>query len=375
MILDALHHRGRRGRGENTRAGAARSGIARSEIATVSFLCVLCVLRGGELTSAQTSKKAGRVDKLSTIGHAQTPRPAIESAAAKDVDVEAALDRSAMWVADRVTYTVLLTCRRDVDILADDLTRDKLRLDGLELVAIDSGREDRGGGVTAYRYSFRLTTYKVDQPVQRIGEMRVRYYVKRPGQRIEDAAPAGEVVVPGATVAVRSTLPDEAQTAVFRDARSPRSRAPLLAALQPIGVGLVIVSIVPAALWVGVLVGRARTRTVRRSARQVRHEEQETLESLHAMDLGSEAGRRDAYDRVNALVRAHLRDACGVPVDGLTPAEVGPALSARNTRAPVDVVTSVLAACEQARYGSNGGGSAQACRDTIEQAQQVLASR
>src|SRR5204862_254652 len=87
------------------------------------------------------------------------------------------------------------------------------------------------------------------------------------------------------------------------DARSPRSRAPLLAALQPIGVGLVIVSIVPAALWVAVLVGRARTRTVRRSARQVRHEEQETLESLHAMDLGSEAGRRDAYDRVNALVR------------------------------------------------------------------------
>ena len=122
MILEALHHRGRGGRGgrgENTRAGAAKSGIARSEIATVSFLCVLCVLRGGALTSAQTSKKAGRVDKLSTIGHAQTPRPAIESAAAKDVDVEAALDRSAMWVADRVTYTVLLTCRRDVDILAD----------------------------------------------------------------------------------------------------------------------------------------------------------------------------------------------------------------------------------------------------------------
>ena len=131
----------------------------------------------------------------------------------------------------------------------------------------------------------------------------------------------------------------------------------------------------PAALWTAVLVGRARRRAVRRSARQVRHEEQATLETLQTIDLASEAGRREAYDRVNTLVRAHLRDACGVPVDGLTSAEVGPALSARGGRAPVETVTSVLAACEQARYGGNGLGSPQACRDTIEQAQQVLAVR
>src|SRR5207248_9484975 len=140
------------------------------------------------------------------------------------------------------------------------------------------------------------------------------------------------------------------------------------------GVGLVIVSIVPAALWAAVLVGRARHRAVRRSARQVRHEEEATVEALHTLDLASEAGRREAYDRVNSLVRAHLRDACGVPVDGLTAAEVAPALSARGARAPADLVTSVLAACEQARYGSNGVGSTDACRDTIAQAQQVLAA-
>jgi hypothetical protein len=293
----------------------------------------------------------------------------------KDVEVTASFDRSAMWVADRVTYNVVLTCHRGVDIVTDDLARDKVRLDGLELVGVDSSREDRGEGVTTYRYAYHLTSYKVDQPAQKFGEMRVRYYVKRPGQRVEDAAPAGDVVVPGASLAVRSTLPDEAQTAVFRDARPAQQRSAMFAALQPIGVGLVVVSIVPAALWVAFLVTRARTRATHRSARQVRHEERSTLEELKAVDLATEGGRRDAYDRVNSLVRMHLRDACGVPVDGLTAAEVAPALTTRTGRLPVELVASVLSACEQARYGANGTGSAQACRETIEQAEQVLAVR
>jgi len=321
------------------------------------FLCVLCVLCGGELTSsAQTSKK----DPI---------------AASKDVQVTSSFDRSAMWVADRVTYTVQLTCHRGVDIVTDDLARDKVRLDGLELVGIDSSREDRGEGVTTYRYAYHLTSYKVDQPTQKFGDLRVRYYVKRPGQRVEDVAPAGEVTVPGASLAVRSTLPDEAQTAVFRDARPAQQRPALFAALQPIGIGLVVVSIVPAALWVALLITRARTSATHRSARQVRHEERSTLEDLKAVDLGTEGGRREAYDRVNSLVRMHLREACGVPVDGLTAAEVGPAVSARSGRLPADLVASVLSACEQARYGANGVGSAQACRETIEQAEQVLAVR
>ena len=316
-----------------------------------SVLCLLSAFRGGYFLQAQPQKDG------------------------KDLEVTASFDRSAMWVADRVTYTVVLTCRRGVDVLADDMARDKVHLDGLELAGVDSSREDRGDGVTTYRYAYHLTSYKVDQPTQKFGEMRVRYYVKRPGQRVEDAAPAGDVMVPGASLVVRSTLPDEAQTAVFRDARPAQQRSTLLAALQPIGVGLVIVSIVPAALWVALLVTRARARTAHRSARQVRHEEQSTLEALKAVDLTTEGGRREAYDRVNSLVRMHLREACGVPVDGLTAAEVAPALSARSGRLPVELVASVLSACEQARYGANGVGSAQACRETIDQAEHLLAVR
>jgi hypothetical protein len=70
-----------------------------------------------------------------------------------------------------------------------------------------------------------------------------------------------------------------------------------------------------------------------------------------------------------------LRDARGIPADGLTAAEIAPALSARDRNAPVDLVTSVLAACERARYaGPAALGSADACRTAIEQGEQVVAT-
>lgn len=296
-------------------------------------------------------------------------------AAARDVDVQVRLDRSAVWVADRFTYTVQLTCLHGVDILAPDLGRDKLRLDGPEVTGVDVSRQDRGNGVSVYVFAYHLTTYRIDPPTQKIGDLRVRYYVKRPGERIEDAAPAGEVQVPGAVVAVRSLLPDAQDTAMFRDARPPLPRRARFSMLQPVGIGLVIVSIVPAALWTGVLVGRVRSRRVHRSARQVHREERASVDALRAIDVASERGRREVYDQVSALVHQHLRDACGVRADGLTPAEIGPALSRHRHGAPVDLVTLLLGTCERARYGGPDAlGSADACRAAIDQAEEVIAT-
>ncbi len=295
--------------------------------------------------------------------------------AARDVEVQVSLDRSAVWVADRFTYTVQLTCLHGVDILTADLGRDKLRLDGLDVVGVDVARQDRGNGVTVYTFAYHLTTYRIDPPTQKIGDLSVRYYVKRPGERLEDAAPAGEVQVPGAVVAVRSLLPDAQDTAMFRDARPPLPRRARFSTLQPVGIGLVIVSIVPAALWSTVLVGRLRSRRAHRSARQVHREERASIDALRAIDVASDRGRREAYDQASALVRQHLRDACGVRTDGLTPAEIGPALSQHRQGAPVDLVTSLLGTCERARYGGPDAlGSADACRAAIDQAEEVIAT-
>jgi len=296
-----------------------------------------------------------------------------------DVVVKTTVDRTAIFVGDRATFTIELTCKRGVDILADDLSGDKLKLEGLDFVSSDNSRQSGRDGTTVYQFRYVVTTYRVDAPALTIGPFAVRYAAVRPGQRLEEAAPAGEVQVPRVSIAFRSTLPEDADILGLRDDRAASTRPAIFANLQPIGIGLVIVSIVPAALAAAAVVRRRRAhleRARRRSPRTVRHDERAALDAVRALDVATIDGRREAWTRLDALVRAHLRDVCGIPGPSLTAAEVAPALSAHGTRMPAELVTSVLTACEAARYAPpHAAPSADACRDTIDRVEQLLAVR
>ena len=290
-----------------------------------------------------------------------------------DVEVRAVVDKTAVWVADRVTYTITIACPKGVDILADDLSKDKLHLEGFEVLGSRSDRIADRDDRTLYTFSYELTTYRVDVPELKVAPVTVRYYVRRPGQRLEDAAPSGDVQVPGAVVAFRSALPDGQETYAIRDARDARPRRLRYAWLQPIGLGLVLIAIVPAAVGVLAAVRRARPREKPRSARQLRLDERASLDALKALDLSTPAGRRDAYSRVNALVRDHVHHVTGVDAAGLTPAEIDAALSRLNGRAPIELIAGVLDACDRARYAPPDAlPSADACRRAIEQGEQVV---
>jgi hypothetical protein len=296
------------------------------------------------------------------------------AADSRDIDVRTSLDRTAVWVADRVTYTVVIRCRKGVDILADDLSKDRLRVEGLEILRGDSARATDRDDTTTYTFTYDLTTYRVDVAALTIAPLTVRYYVKRAGQRIGDTAPAGEVQVPAAVIAFRSALPDGQERYAIRDGREPRARRLRYAWLQPVGLGLVVISIVPAAVAVIAAVRRTRQREKRRSARQVRLDERASLEALRALDLSAPADRREAYSRVNALVRDHVRHVAGLEAAGLTPAEIDAAIASHDQGLPADSIGAVLAACDQARYAPPDAlPSIDACRSTIDQAAQLLA--
>lgn len=289
------------------------------------------------------------------------------------VGVRSSVDRSAVWIGERFSYIVYIGCSHGTDILTDDLSRDRLRLEGLEVLDLEQTREELGDGVIVYRFIYRLTTYRPDPATERIGDMSVRYYLRRPGQRLEDVVPAGEVVVPGALVAVRSLLPDARDTANFRSDQPPLPRAAAFAILQRIGVGMVVVSIVPAALWIAALLRRLRQRRPRQSVRKLRHDEHASLDAVRALDVETDAGRREAFDRLSALVRRHLSGAWGVPADGLTPAEIESALSAHGKGEPSEVATALLDTCEKAKYGRPDQlPSRGACQAAIDQAGQLI---
>jgi len=315
--------------------------------------------------------------------HAQTkpaprnpPAPApAPPAAAGPVQVRASVDRTAIWVGDRVTYTVDIVCARGVEILLDDLAKEKLRVNGLDVVSSDTTTTTDASERTTYRLRYVLATYRVDAPSLSIEPLSARYYERRPGQRLQDIAPAGEVPIPGAAIAFRSTLPDQ-PAYELRDGRAQASRHAVLSRAGSIGLALVVVSLAPAVFVALALLRRRTRKTGRRSARQARMDHRATLERLRSLDVTTEEERRRAYDEISAAVRQHVAAASGVPGPSLTAAEVDAALETARGRVPRESVTALLASCDEARYGPpHALPSAQACRDALAAAEQVLGSR
>ncbi len=296
---------------------------------------------------------------------AQTPAP--------DVTVRTSLDRTAMWVADRVTYTIELACKRGVDILADDLSRDKLKTEGLDAIDGDTDRQSTADGATIYRFRYVLTTYRTDVAALTIAPLRVRYAVRRAGQRLEDASPAGEVLVPGAVAAFRSVLPDDLDLQGVRSGKPPHARPARFAMLQPIGIGLVIVAIVPGILVIASVVRLIRRPRVRRSVRAVRHDERASLDAVRQVNVDTIDGRRQVFTDLDALLRQHLRDVCGVAAASLTPHEVPFALASHRSNVNAELIASVLETCELARYApSHAIPSADVCRETVGNVEQLI---
>lgn len=298
--------------------------------------------------------------------------------APEGVAVTAGVDRPAIWIADRLTYTVEIVCPRGVDILLGDLDRSKLKLTGLEVVSADSRRRE-DDGVTRYVFEYVLTTYRVDVATPTIGSFPVRYYLARAGQRPEEAAPAGTVAVPAVAVAFRSLLPDDQPIYDVRDSRSVPPRWLPYGLLEPIGIGLILLSVVPAALLLLRLAhaARERRRTAgRRSTRETRQAAHAALEEIRAIDAAHAGARREGFARLDPLVREHVAGVCGVAAAGMTPDEIEVALAPCAGRIPIELVTAILASCELARYASPElQPSAETWRETLAHAEQVLSAR
>jgi hypothetical protein len=288
--------------------------------------------------------------------------------------VSSSVDRTAVWIADRVTYSVDLVCAPGVDVLLDDISKEKLRLTGLEIVSTDATATTDAEGRTTHHLKYVLTTYKADAPVLSIEALTIRYYAARPGQRLQESAPAGDVRIPGATIAFRSTLPDNPSTSVLRDSREPAPRPWAFSRSRQLGLAAVIVSLAPAAF---VLVGAIRRRThavvAKRSKRRVRADHRAALERLRSLDVASEDDRRRAYDEISAAIREHVASRSHVPAPALTAEELDAALASARGRLPREPITALLSACDVARYAPPRAlPPAEQCREALATAEQLL---
>jgi hypothetical protein len=275
------------------------------------------------------------------------------AAPAEGVIVRAHVDPPAMWVADHVTYTLEIACPAGVDIVPEDLDRSKLSLTGLDLVSADMRRRQEGAAVR-YTFEYVSTTYRVDVATPEIGGMRVHYFLTRAGQRAQDAAPAGTITIPPTAIAFRSLLADDQTAYQMREGGEVPPRSLPYRLLTPVGMALILISIVPAALVVvrAVYAARRLRRAERRpSARRARQAARETLEAIRATHAEDPGARRTGFTRLESLVRGHLAAVAGPEFEALTADEIREAGTAGHPQVAWELVTSVIESCEIARFG------------------------
>ncbi len=135
-----------------------------------------------------------------------------------------------------------------------------------------------------------------------IAPMSARYYRTRAGQRLEDAAPAGEVPVPGEPLAFRSMLPDAQESYALRDSARRRARGRGCSRMRRRSArALVIVSMAPALFWVAGLVREPAAARPALEARSRAAGGGTSLEAARALDLSDARGaaRRLQQDEHN----------------------------------------------------------------------------
>ena len=275
------------------------------------------------------------------------PRPAVASQPQAPIIVHATVSRTAVWVGDPLLYTIEITCPPGTDILAADISRDRLRLTGLQIADATQQRESRPDGGIVYRADFRLVSYVSDGSRVGIESQPVRYYVHTAGQPPESLVPADEVHLPAVAVAVRSALPD-GNISWIRDTRTIATLPSALAFLTPVGVAAVALALVPVVVGVPALVrNRKPRRTVRSRQETLRHQRQ-ALADIRALGGSADTDiRRDVLDKLNSLIRERLTE-LGIPARTLTATEIETAILGR--RLPAGDLAAFLRDCERALY-------------------------
>lgn len=285
------------------------------------------------------------------------------------VEIHTALSRTAAWVGDQVIYTIELRTLPAFDIVLDDLSQERLRVEGGEVVAAESAYGESGRrAVRRVRYTVLLNGTNVT--ALRIPALVVRYY-ERSGDGAAGRAPSGEVIVPSAAVAVRSTLPDGGTVTGPRIPGDLRGAPRWLGLARPVGLGFIVLTIVPVLLWILQAGPHARSAWARFLAAQERRRRRTAFAEVQALAPSSDADRVAAFQQLDAFVRGHLEGHAGVPALALTPGEMRLALEGRGGAFAPEAAERLLAACERARYAPDPP-SAGDWSDAVRGAEDIL---
>jgi hypothetical protein len=289
-----------------------------------------------------------------------------------DIRVRSALTQTAAWVGDPVEFVIEIDMAPGVEVVADDLKPEKLTLEGgLELGDATSSVVARDDGWRTLQHRYRITAWDTTPP-KRIGSLVVRYRRPVTTASADGSAPAAELKIAGASLPVRSTLPDDGSAGGTRDRQAAPPGPDWLEWLRPLGLGFLVLGAAPVVLWLAGLARRPRVARPRTSNRSLQQQAKGLLDELQIIDTSTPEGRRRAYDRIDEGLRAYVSQAEGIAALALTADELRPMIAA-SKRVRGEALCDVLAACERARYGPDDRlPDASAIGGTIVQVREAL---
>lgn len=288
--------------------------------------------------------------------------------------VRSSLDRTAAWVGDPVTFTVEIVCSPGYEIFEEDLARDRLPLEGLEMRAADTSRQARDDGTVLHRARFRLASYAPERENLRIGPLSIRYYRRLADAHGANRLPVGSVEVPAENIALRSTLPESVGAGVIRTPTSPARLPRFVHLLYPLGL---VLTALPLVAGVIALAAAARRRSVEADGPSAQAPNDHRIALAEMRQLPDNADPevvRLAFGRLDHLLREILAG-MGIDARSLTPDEIDSRADPVGDVTPQRVAAGVLRECERARFGGPKQRPSRArLAHALEEAEAVVAS-
>lgn len=286
-----------------------------------------------------------------TFSSAQQSQPPKEP----PVVITTQVDKPAIWVGDTLRYTLRAVHDRNVEMVLDNFTKERLPVAPFVVRDIGIKRMDWAGGKQAVEIAVDLTTFETGKPDLTIPSLQVYFFVREPGAANKNA-PVDTIAAPAVKIGLG--------TAVVTESLLPRTTKPAPApglgwALTPLILGLL--GLLALAAWSGWTVWRRLhpDQAARQLTRELR--EQMVADRLARMRAQVPAAGDDPRRwsaTMASAVRGLVADLFPIPAPSLTPDEMEVALTQSGAPAPLAAqIKTVLAECDELRYGKTMGAS------------------
>jgi hypothetical protein len=288
--------------------------------------------------------------------------------------VSAQVDRTAIWVGDVLRYSLHVVHEGNVEMVLDNFSKERLPLAPFVVRDIDIRRGELAGGKRAVDITLLLSAYETGKSELTIPPVQLFYFVREAGPARKES-PVETITAPALKIGLGSTLiPDNPAP---RTGRLAAATAPGLAvALAPLGLGLA--GLLGLAIYAGIRVWRRLHphQAIRKLTREAR--ERMAIEHLTRLRKALSAEGDDPLQWsgiIASTLRALVAELYQIPGAALTPEEIETAMTRAGANPLLATQTkSVLAQCDQLRYGKPSSGAASLRETVLQAAERVMQS-